>query len=49
MLKKLRILETTEADLQLVMRMCLEVRMNERVELDKRLSKYNLVIGKDVL
>ena len=40
-LKMLRILETIEAVLQLVMRACLGIRMNERVELDNRLSKHN--------
>ena len=40
-LKKLRILEMIEADLQLVMRACLGCRMNERVETDKIVSKYN--------
>ena len=37
-LKKLRTLEMIEAYLQLVMRMCLEIRMNEIVDLDLRLS-----------
>ena len=41
-LKKLRMLEMIEADLQLVMRMCLgSTRMNERFESDERVSKYN--------
>ena len=40
-LKKLRTLEMIEADLQLVMRKHLGIRMNERVETDLRMSKYN--------
>ena len=37
----MRTLEMIVADLQLVMRMCLGTRMNERVESDARLSKYD--------
>jgi hypothetical protein len=40
-LKKLRILEMIEADLQLVMRVFLGIRMNDRIEMDSRVSKYN--------
>ena len=40
-LKKSRILEMIEADLQLVMRTCLGVRMDDRVETDSRVSKCN--------
>ena len=36
--QKLRLLEMIEADLQLVMRYCLEGRMDERVEIDKRVK-----------
>ena len=38
---ELRTLEMIEADLQLVMRICLGSRMNERIETDARISKYN--------
>ena len=31
----------TQANFQLVMRMCLGARMNERVDSDKKLSKHN--------
>ena len=37
----MRILEMIEADLQLVMRTFLGARMNEKVELDNRVSKCN--------
>ena len=40
-LKKLRMLETIDACLQLVMRTCLGSRMNERVDSDARISKYD--------
>ena len=40
-IKKLRTLEMIEADLQLVMRIFLGSRMNERIETDVRISKYN--------
>ena len=40
-LKKLRILEMIEICLQLVMRACLGGRMNESLDTDKRVSKYN--------
>ena len=40
-LKKLRMLEMIEADLQLVMRMHLGSRMNERFDSDNRALKYD--------
>ena len=40
-LKKLRTLEMIEAGLQLVMRMCLGTRINEKVESDVRISIHN--------
>ena len=40
-INKLRTLEMIEANLQLVMRMFLGSRMNERIETDARMSKHN--------
>ena len=39
-LKNLRMWQMIEADMQLVMRMRLGTRMNERAESDFRISKY---------
>ena len=41
MIKKLRSMQITEADLQLMMQMFLGLRVNEKIERDKRLSKHN--------